>query len=79
MEFGPINTATDEQGHFRLEGLKSETYLLEARGQKPGLKETEPIQMHSPARKLSPEGDLKNVKLKLSVPGGFGGGCSDND
>jgi hypothetical protein len=79
VEFGPTNTATDEQGHFRLEGLKGETYLLEARGQKPGLKETEPIQMHSPARKLSPEGDLKNVKLKLSVPGGFGGGCSDNN
>jgi len=79
VEFGPTNTTTDEQGHFRLEALKGETYLLEARGEKPGLKETEPIQMHSQARKLSPESDLKNVKLKLSVPGGFGAGCTDKD
>ena len=33
--------------------------------------------MHSQTRKLSLEGDLKNVKLKLAQPGFAGGGCSN--
>ena len=77
VEFGPTSAKTDEQGRFRLEGFIGQTYWLEARGYKPGKKEGEEIGMHSQASKLSLEGELTNVKLKLAQPEYFGAGCPD--
>ena len=77
VEFSPASTNTDEQGRFRLEGFTGATYWLEARGERAGKKDGETIGMHSQTRKLSPDGDLKNVKLKLSQPGRYGDGCPE--
>ncbi|HEX7774257.1 MAG TPA: carboxypeptidase-like regulatory domain-containing protein [Pyrinomonadaceae bacterium] len=70
IEFSPASTQTDNEGRFRLEGFSGETYWLEARGSKAGKSP-----MHSPSRKLSINGNVKNLKLTLSKAGRFGGGC----
>ena len=79
IEFGRTDTTTDEQGRFRLEGFKGETYHLEARGEKAGKKEGEMIPLHAAMRNFSFESDLNNVKLKLSESRPVSVGCSDKD
>ena len=67
VEFGPTSTLTDEQGRFRLEGLTGETYWIEARGTREGVKKGELVEMYSPSRKLTVSESLKNIKLILSA------------
>lgn len=73
IEFMPPDTKTDKEGRFRLEGFTGETYWIEARGSK-GPDENDA--MHSQSRKLSIKDNVKNLKLKLSKAGFFGG-CPD--
>ena len=68
IEPSPTTTHTDNEGRFHLEGFTGETYWLEARGSKNA-------PMHSPSRKLSITDHVKNLRLKLSKVGRFGGGC----
>ena len=69
----PPATQTDEHGRFRMEGITGEHYWLEARGRKEGKKPGEVIEKHSAGEKISFGESVKNVKLKLSEEGYFGG------
>src|SRR5262249_36622449 len=75
VEFMPTTVRTDGQGRFQLEGFTGEVYWLEARGTKPGSKEGERLNVHSPARKVVLNENLKNIKLVLSESG-FTKGCN---
>ncbi len=68
VEFSPTQTKTDEDGKFKLEGLTSEAYWLEVRG------EAGDSAFHSPSKKIVLTENLKNIKLVLSE-NGFSGGC----
>ena len=62
---------TDEQGRFRLQAFKGETYLLEARGRQ--VAKDELIEMHSSLR-ISAGESVKDVKLMLTNNGHFSRG-----
>lgn len=74
LEFGPPADTTDKQGRFNLQGFKGISYWIEARGRQtsPTIKESEG--MHSPARQLIVQQDMKDLKLVLSEQG-FSGSC----
>ncbi|MDQ3011983.1 MAG: carboxypeptidase regulatory-like domain-containing protein [Acidobacteriota bacterium] len=75
LEFGAVQTKTDETGHFKLQGFAGNIYWLEARGGNLSLEDAGKGGSHSPSRRLLLQKDLSNLNLVLSSPGFFGKGC----
>ncbi|MBD0369291.1 MAG: hypothetical protein ICV60_00445 [Pyrinomonadaceae bacterium] len=74
LDFMPPTTTTDEQGRFKLQAFKGETYCLEARGSLETTSHDEPSLVHSPSRTLPVKENLTGIKIVLSQPG-FTSGC----
>jgi hypothetical protein len=75
LELGAVQTRTDEDGSFTIQGFKGNSYWLEARGRKSTLDGDQGIESHSASRRLVLQKDLSGQTLVLSLPGFFGKGC----
>jgi hypothetical protein len=75
LEFGAVETKTDEEGRFKLQGFKGNIYWLEARGRKRDARGEGAIGNHSQTRRIILRKDLTGVNVSLSLPGFSGNSC----